>query len=289
MDRFYLLAPALLLLATLCLTFVIYVGLCALGKTPKIAAVKHNQFFGLYMARYLVWVMGPVERMLVGRVSPNQITALSLLFCALTGVAAGMGNLGAACWMFGIAGMLDIIDGRLARRLNMQTQSGALFDSVSDRWGELLVLSGYAWFMRDSVWLLAVLGALGSSMMVSYTRARAEGLKVELSGGLMQRAERIFLICVGTLLAGWFAASPQENGAEVAMTVLGGTMALCAVASTATAISRWVSAFRVLAKRDADAPPPPRQPVVDEEPEVHAPEIFAPVPKQLRESAELPL
>ena len=289
MDRFYLLAPALLLLATLCVTFVVYVGLCALGKTPKIAAVKHNQFFGLYMARYLVWVMGPVERMLVGRVTPNQITALSLVFCGLTALAAGLGNLGAACWLFAIAGMLDIIDGRLARRLNKQTSSGALFDSVSDRWGELLVLSGYAWFMRDTIWLLAVMGALGSSMMVSYTRARAEGLKVELSGGLMQRAERMFLICVGTMLAAWFAASEQANGAEVATMILGGTMALCAVASTATALSRWIAAYRVLAKRDADAPPPARHAVVEDEPEVHAPEIFAPVPKQLRESAELPL
>jgi phosphatidylglycerophosphate synthase len=288
-DRFYLLAPALLMLGTLCVTFVVYAGLCALGKTPKIAAVKHNQFFGLYMARYLVWVMSPLERALVGRVTPNQITALSLLMCVLCAVAAGFGNLGLACWLFALAGMFDIIDGRLARRLGKQRQSGALFDSVSDRWGELFVFTGYAWYMRDTIWLLAVMGAIGSSMMVSYTRARAEGLGVELSGGLMQRAERMFLVCIGTLLAAWFEASPQANGADVAMTILGGTMALCGVASTATAVSRWVAAYRVLAKRDADAPPTPPEPVVEDEPEVHAPEIFAPVPKALRESAELPL
>jgi phosphatidylglycerophosphate synthase len=287
-DRFYLLAPGLLLLGTLCVTFVIYAGLCALGKTPKIAQVKHNQFFGLYMARYLVWVMGPVERLLVGRVTPNQITTVSLTFCALCGIAAGLGNLAAACWLYALAGMFDIIDGRLARRLNKQSSSGALFDSVSDRWGEMIAFAGYAWYMRDTYWLLAVMGAVCGSMMVSYTRARAEGLKVELSGGLMQRAERMFLTCVGTMLAAWFAASPQANASEIAMTILGGTMALLAVTSTATALSRWVAAHRVLAKRDAEAPPRPIEPEPEPEP-VRAPEIFAPVPKALRESAELPL
>lgn len=276
------------MMGTLCVTFVIYVGLCSIGKTPKISAVKHNQFFGLYMARYLVWVMGPVERLLLGRVTPNQITALSLLMCALCGLAAGLGNLGLACWLFALAGMFDIIDGRLARLMNKQTSSGALFDSVSDRWGELFAFTGFAWFLRDSIWLLAVIGAIGGSMMVSYTRARAEGLKIELSGGLMQRAERIFLVCVGTMLAAWFSTSPDSVDSVVP--VLGGTMALVAATSSATAISRWLLAYRLLAKRDADAPP--AQEPIEEEPEpvqVRAPEIFAPVPKALRESAELPL
>lgn len=288
MDRLTLLAPALLLLTILSITFVIYVGRCAVGRAPRVLGIKHNQFFGPYLARYLIWVMGPVERALIGRVTPNQITALSLAMCGGCGVAAGLGHLGLAAWLFTLAGMLDIIDGRLARRLNQQTAAGALFDSVSDRWGELFALTGYAWYLRDSPWLLAVMGVISSSMMVSYTRARAEGLKVEISGGLMQRAERISLLSIGSLVAGWFASDPLT--ADRTIPVIGGTMVLCAIASTATAVGRWIAAHRALAARDA-IEPPPREPELEVEPEpaaVRAPEIF-PVPKALRESAELPM
>lgn len=290
MDRFTLLAPALALLGTLIVSFLIYTGLCAMGRTPDVGRVKHNQFFGLYMARFLVWVIGPVERLLVGRVSPNTITALSLLLCGVCGVVAGLGYLGAAVWIYAVAGILDIIDGRLARLQNKQTSSGALFDSVSDRWGELFIFTGYAWYLRDSVWLLAVMGAMGGSLMVSYTRARAEGLKIELTGGLMQRAERIFLVTIGTLLAAWYGAS--EGGADRVVPILGGTMLLCAIASIATAVGRWIAAYRELARRDAGAvaevaAEPAARTAADEP--VRSPEIFAPVPKGLRESAELPL
>ena len=63
------------------------------------------------------------------------------------------------------------------------------------------MLTGYAWLLRGSPWLVGALGAVGGSMMVSYTRARAEGLGFQASGGIMQRAERIVLVARGTLIA----------------------------------------------------------------------------------------
>ncbi len=286
MDRIYLLAPALLFGATMVISFGVYCCLCAVGRTPDVGRVKHNQFFGLFMARYLVWVIGPLERLLIGRVSPNTITALSLLMCGVTSAAAALGHLGGAVWLFSLAGILDILDGRLARLTNRQTASGALFDSVSDRWGELLVFGGYAWFLRDTPWLIAVLAAMGGSQMVSYTRARAEGLKIELTGGLMQRAERMFVIIAGTMAAAWYGAA--ADSAHRVVPILGCTMLLCGVASTATALNRWIMAYRALARRDGALRPTPVEPVVVKEP-VTAPELFAPIPKALRESAELPL
>jgi phosphatidylglycerophosphate synthase len=244
-DRFYLLAPALILAAAMFAAFIVYCGLHAIGRPPPMAGVKHNQLFGPYLASYLAWLIGPLERALIGRVSPNAITALSLLMCALTGVAAGIGELAAACWLYAVAGILDVLDGRLARLAGKQTATGALFDSVSDRWGELFAFAGYAWFLRDSYWLLAVLGAFGASMMVSYTRARAEGLGIELSGGMMQRAERMVLCCCGTFIAVLY-------GSEHAIApIIGTTMLICAATSTATAINRWIVAFRELAKLEA--------------------------------------
>jgi CDP-diacylglycerol---glycerol-3-phosphate 3-phosphatidyltransferase len=149
----------------------------------------------------------------------------------------------------------------------MQTKSGALFDSVSDRWGELVVFAGYTWYLRESPWMLAVIAAIGASTMVSYTRARAEGLGVELSGGMMQRAERIVLVSGGALVAAWYAADPEA--ASAAPVIIGATMLVCAVTSTATALSRWVMAYRELARREALAQPAPVE--LDEEPAMAAP------------------
>lgn len=248
MDRFYLLAPALILAASMLAAFLVYCGLYAFGRPPQLAAVKHNQLLGPFMAGFLVWVMGPVERALIGRVSPNLITAGSLVMCGITGLAAGFGMLAAACWLYTLAGILDVLDGRLARVSGKQTAAGALFDSVSDRWGELFVFAGYAWFLRETPWLLAVLGAFGASMMVSYTRARAEGLGIELSGGMMQRAERILLVVGGTFGAALYGE------VEAAPAIIGITMLVTAATSTATAVNRWIVAFRVLSKRDEATP-----------------------------------
>jgi phosphatidylglycerophosphate synthase len=248
-ERFYLLAPALLLLAILVVTFVIYCALCAAGRSPDVRDVKHNDLFGPFVASFLVWILGPVERLLIGRVSPNLITALSLLLCAITGLAAGLGHLPGAVWLYTFAGILDVLDGRLARRGGQPTAAGALFDSVSDRWGELFAFTGYAWYLHDSIALLAVMGAVAGSMMVSYTRARAESLGVASSGGIMQRAERVVLVSGGTLVAAWYAANGEH--ADAVVPILGITMLLCAVASTATALHRWIIAHRELSKRVA--------------------------------------
>jgi phosphatidylglycerophosphate synthase len=251
-DRFYLLAPAMLLAATFCLAFVVYCALCALGRPPVIEHVKHNQLLGPFFARFLVWLIGPLERLLIGRVSPNVITATSLVMCGITGAAVALGHLPGAVWLYAFAGILDVLDGRLARLANQQTAAGALFDSVSDRWGELFVFTGYVWFLHDSPWLLAVIAAIGGSMMVSYTRARAEGLGIALAGGVMQRAERIVLVAGGTLIAAWYGG--DLDSAALVEPIMGATMLICGVASTGTAVNRWVIGYRELVKRNAASP-----------------------------------
>jgi phosphatidylglycerophosphate synthase len=230
-----------------CSAFVVYCVRCALGRIPEVQSFKHNQLLGPFFARYLVWLISPLERLLFGRVSPNAITAASLLMCGITGAAVALGHLAGGVWLYVFAGILDVLDGRLARLGNEQTPAGALFDSVSDRWGELFVFAGYAWLLRDSGWLLAVIAAMGGSLMVSYTRARAEGLGIELAGGMMQRAERIMLVAIGTLIAAWYGADLET--ASAAESILGATMVICGVASTATAVNRWVIAYRELVRR----------------------------------------
>jgi len=205
------------------------------------------------------------------------VTSLSLACCAATGIVAAQGYLGMAVWLYAFGGILDILDGRLARLSHQQTKSGALFDSVSDRWAELFVFAGYAWYLHDTVWLFAVLAATGSSLMVSYTRARAESLGVELHGGMMQRAERILLITLGSLVAAWFAGS--------AVVIIGVVMTLCAVSCTATAFARWVAAYRELSRLDDLA----ANKIAHAQPRTAPIAEIVVVPAKLRESAELGL
>jgi phosphatidylglycerophosphate synthase len=254
----------MLLLATFCLAFAVYCARCAAGRPPVVHDVKHNQLFGPFLARFLIWLIGPIERLLVGRVSPNAITLASLLLCGITGAAVALGHLPGAIWLYVFAGVLDVLDGRIARQSNQQTPCGALLDSVSDRWGELFVFAGYLWFLQNSPWLVAVMAAIGGSMMVSYTRARAESLGVALSGGVMQRAERITLVACGSVVAAWCGAGGDAESAALVDPILGITMLICGVASTATALSRWITAYRELARRhglrgspDAPVPSPP--------------------------------
>jgi phosphatidylglycerophosphate synthase len=240
------------------IALVVYGVLHLTRRAPQLQNVKHNQLLGPFMGGYIVWLVSPIERALIGRVSPNMVTLSSLVFCIATGFAAAYGALGAAVWLYAVGGILDILDGRLARLGHQQTKAGALVDSVSDRWGELAVFAGYAWYLHETIWLFAVIAAMGSSLMVSYTRARAESLGVQLTGGAMQRAERILMTTLGTLLAAVFSAH--------AVPILGVVMTICAASCFVTAIGRWIAAYRALA-------PKPRPMQV--------------VPAKLRESAEL--
>ncbi len=250
-DRLILLAPALLATGFMLLAFVLYAVRCALGRPPAVTALKHNEFFGPYVARYILWLIGPVERVLLGRVSANAITWASLLLCAGAGVAAATGSLATACWLYVLAGVLDLLDGRLARASGTQSPAGALFDSVADRWGELAVFAGFAWYLRATPWLLAVMLAVAGSMMVSYTRARGEGLGLALRGGVMQRAERIVLVSAGALVGAWFAAAADTS--HHAATALGGALLATGAASTFTALGRWLEGYRALAAQERAA------------------------------------
>jgi phosphatidylglycerophosphate synthase len=237
--------------------FGVYCVLCAIGRTPEIDGLDRRRFtelIGPFLTRYMLWLIRPIERALTSAgVSPNALTAMSLALCAVAGCAIATEHLATATWAYAFAGMLDILDGRLARATGKQSVAGALFDSVADRWGEIFVFTGCAWYLHDSLWLLSVMAALGGSMMVSYTRARGEGLGLSLDGGTMQRAERIVLVALGALVAAWLEAAPSSDAwGEPALGI-----ALCAVggASIFTAVGRWIRGYRALAAREEGRTP----------------------------------
>jgi phosphatidylglycerophosphate synthase len=149
-------------------------------------------------------VADPVARTLVAaRVRPNQLTVLGLFVSALSAAAfiADMPRWGGL--LLALAGACDILDGALARVSGQVSPFGAFLDSVLDRYSDMLVLAGIAFlFVRVGRVTegLAALAALVGTVMVSYTRARAESVGVECRVGLMERGERLLVLIAGALL-----------------------------------------------------------------------------------------
>jgi CDP-diacylglycerol---glycerol-3-phosphate 3-phosphatidyltransferase len=142
-DRLSILAPALLGITLLLVLFAVYTALYVMGRIPKTPDGKTSQTLGPFLTGSLMWLIRPIEHMFVVRgVSPNAITFASLVMCVASGALIGMGYLATGAWMYAAAGITDILDGRIARATGKQTRAGALFDSVSDRWGELAMFAG---------------------------------------------------------------------------------------------------------------------------------------------------
>ncbi len=256
MDRLIILAPALVLSVATIASFLMYTTLCVIGRSPKVSGLNRRKFtsvLGPFIVRYMLWVLRPLERAVVALgIHPNAITFSSLIACASAGLGVASGHLATAGWLYILAGLLDILDGRLARATNRSSQAGAFLDSVADRWGELFIFAGFAWFLRDTIWLGAVMLAVSGSIMVSYTRARGEGLSLVLDGGNMQRAERIALVSVGTLLTAWFDAA--SSTAVYGPHIIGVALLMVGVASTVTAVGRWSRGYRMLKVREGVPP-----------------------------------
>ncbi|MFI5272589.1 MAG: CDP-alcohol phosphatidyltransferase family protein [Ktedonobacterales bacterium] len=171
--------------------------------------------------------------------TPNMATLLGLVLNGATAVVLATGHLRIGGIMLLVAGLFDMVDGALARVRNQRTTFGAFFDSTLDRYSEGLVLLGVILFAlslpatSERTWIIALayIAAL-SSLMVSYARARAEGLGLNGKSGLMARPERVLLLAAGLLIGG--------------AGLLVWTLGLLALTSTATAIQRIVVVWRMV-------------------------------------------
>ena len=132
-------------------------------------------------------------------VHPNTLTIAGFIVTCMAAVALFKGNLRTGGVLILLGGLCDSLDGNLARATGKATRSGALLDSVIDRYSEFAMFLGIAAYfiaLKNYFILVVTFIALCGSIMVSYTRARAESLGFESKAGMMQRAERI--VCLGT-------------------------------------------------------------------------------------------
>lgn len=148
-------------------------------------------------------------------ITPNMITTFGLMLNILAAVIfiigaeqvdrTDMSYVGWGGFTILIAGLFDMMDGRLARLGNMSSSFGAFYDSVIDRYSELVMFLGICYYLISQDYFLSSLFAfvaLIGSMMVSYTRSRAEGLGIECSVGMMQRPARVVTIGASAMFCG---------------------------------------------------------------------------------------
>jgi CDP-diacylglycerol--glycerol-3-phosphate 3-phosphatidyltransferase len=136
---------------------------------------------------------------------PFSVTTAGLLLTAVSAWLVWDGEYFAGTAFLIVGSILDAVDGELARRKGIVSKAGAVFDSSCDRIGELLIfgsmLAGEAGTSHPSLAYL-VPAALGGSYMVSYVRARAEGVNLSCSVGIFTRTERLVLLIAGLVAAG---------------------------------------------------------------------------------------
>lgn len=199
-------------------------------------------------ARQLVAsIVRPLARL---GITPNTVTLLGLLLSFATAVVIGSGHIVAGGAFVLFAGIFDMFDGAMARVSNAATTFGAFLDSTLDRYSESIILGGllyYAlqrpglhevlWpFTNEQQWMIALIfvAAVGS-LMVSYAKARAEGLGLECKTGLLARPERVVIMAIGLLTGTTIWA-----------------LMLLAILSHVTAIERIVHVWRATNRLAAD-------------------------------------
>lgn len=233
-----------------------------------------NQLLRNKLQKGIYKIIDPAVRgLLKFGLTPNAVTAIGLLLNAGVAVifivGAEEGNrgdfhyVGWAGVLVLFAGLFDMLDGQVARLGNMSSVYGALFDSVLDRYSEFIMFLGICYYLVAHHYFISSLFAfvaLIGSMMVSYTRARSEGLGIQNKGGLMQRPERVVLVGASAIACGLtahiiggdyklFIPGIRYHVFET-MTVFTLPITIMAVLTNMTAIKRLTDAKKVLDKKE---------------------------------------
>jgi phosphatidylglycerophosphate synthase len=243
------------LLAYFAARFVYYLGLRGFGRTQPFDSEVHARgaslLLGHSVRQVYAWSLEPLIALLVrARVRPNTLTVLCFVLSAAAGVAIACSAVTLGGVLGFVGASLDYFDGRVARMTRSATRSGGFLDSTLDRYGEVAFLAGACLLFRESrVLLVATLLALGASGIVSYARAKAESLGIELKSGMMQRPERVVIFCAGAS----FSSSLDPllpaflQGRHF---IFGCALCVLSVLTTHTAIERTVQGFLELRARE---------------------------------------
>lgn len=213
----------------------------------------------------IYFIINPFVRFLIRiGVTPNMVTTIGLLgniaaaaIFVYAGYTATPGiemNYALMTWggvVIILFSLFDMLDGQVARIGNMTSTFGAMYDSVLDRYCELFTLGGLSYYLIQTGYVIGALitfVALVGSIMVSYVRARAEGLGLECKVGFMQRPERVVVTTIGALATG-ITGQCVDPAKFDAVSILIVCMGVIAVFANITAFARINHCRRLLAKK----------------------------------------
>jgi CDP-diacylglycerol---glycerol-3-phosphate 3-phosphatidyltransferase len=240
------------LFAVLALLFLSMAAYAALGRrTDPDASRKGSQFLlglGDFLVHWFMWLISPAERLFIRLgLTPDVFNFVGLALGLASGVLIALGQVELGGWAIALGGVCDIFDGRIARTLGVASAYGKFIDSTFDRFVEVFAFLGFVVYLRGAAWgPLFAAAAMAGSLLVSYAQARGETVDVSGSGGLMQRAERLVLMCLACLADRSLSASLGRPPGTIVLWVLG----FMAVATFATATHRTVWIARRLLERD---------------------------------------
>ena len=192
-----------------------------------------REFFGIRLRRGFTPMLSALQWL---KITPNQVTITGTVLNVAAAALVVADHLIYAGIVFLVAGCFDMLDGALARLAKKTTPFGAFLDSTLDRVSEGVVLAAIAYLLAvqgHSIDVALVVLALLGSVLVSYTRARAESLGLECKVGLMSRPERVILIALGL----FFGVLPYVIYIMLALTAF-------------TVIQRVVHTYRQLGQRE---------------------------------------
>jgi CDP-diacylglycerol--glycerol-3-phosphate 3-phosphatidyltransferase len=243
---------ALSLMALAILTMPVYAVIAR--RRPVDADVARRPttiILGTWVRDWLMWSIGPVERKFVEwKLSPDIFNYIGGAFGLFAGIAFANNELALGGWLILFGGLSDIFDGRIARARGIGSNYGEFLDSMLDRFAEMFVFIGIALYFEPTWWAMtATVLASGGSMMVSYARAKGEAVGVDCRGGIMQRAERLVVLAVASLLdapvttaLGWIPGA-----------ILLAAVTLIGIGSLGTAVYRTVYICKALRVMEREA------------------------------------
>lgn len=195
---------------------------------------------GFWVRNWFYWLIRPVTRASVALGLKPDFYNLAVVACGVGGgYAYATGHFPTAGWLVLLSGLADVFDGEVARATHCADARGAFLDSTLDRFSEFFAFVGLGYYFASGWQTVAIVTALGGSLLVSYTRARGESLGVLCKVGVMQRAERMLLLGVASILDPWISdAIHRDLG-----TIVSFAIAVIAVGTVWTSAHRtiWIS------------------------------------------------
>jgi phosphatidylglycerophosphate synthase len=183
--------------------------------TPRVEKAGGSILLSKYLMEYGLWVFGPLTRTAIRlEIHPDVFSWASLGLHGVAALLIAQGRFFLGAWIIVFGAFCDALDGAVARARGIASDAGEVLDAAIDRWAEMAVFFGFAWYYREIYWgfLLAV-GACAGAVMVSYSRAKAESFGVDAALGLMQRHERAVWLAVATLGSSlWELWRPTPSG-----------------------------------------------------------------------------